>query len=486
MIRKIILENFMAHGRTELPLGPGVTVLAGPNNVGKSAVVEALRCLSLNPPAQGFIRHGAKEARVEVELDEGSVVWRRKATNASYELRQPRSSEAEEYHKLGKNSVPEDVQKILRLNKVEVEGVSGGLDVHLGDQREPIFLLNLSGSAQAGFFAASSEAAHLLNMQNLLKTRVREAKDREKAGRERLDRLAGVLDRLSALPGLKISMDVAAGFLSSLEELGRELPILEGRIASLRRLAGKRLAFLQEEERLRPLSGPPQLQETGSLDSSIGGLRSAIRTLALAQRLRQALSPLRQAPTLVDVAPLLGAAAGLRSAIRTQAFTRRLGQALSPLRQAPTLVDVAPLLGTSAGLRRKLAALQAEGARHAALAGLRPATEMQATEGLASLAMRLRETGRRKAVESRRLEILARTAKAPEPMAKAGLESCAARLREALERREKLARELAERTEELRDMEERVRQRLEALGACPLCGAELDSGRFLGRTHGAA
>jgi len=42
MIRRIILENYMAHVRTVIEPADGLTVLAGPNNCGKTAVVETL------------------------------------------------------------------------------------------------------------------------------------------------------------------------------------------------------------------------------------------------------------------------------------------------------------------------------------------------------------------------------------------------------------------------------------------------------------
>ena len=37
------------HAATVLDFPPGLSVLTGPNNIGKSAVVEALRCLTQNP-----------------------------------------------------------------------------------------------------------------------------------------------------------------------------------------------------------------------------------------------------------------------------------------------------------------------------------------------------------------------------------------------------------------------------------------------------
>ncbi len=61
MIRRLTLVDFMAHGRTVIDLPPGLTALTGPNNSGKSAVVEALRCLTENPPPKHCIRHGAAD-----------------------------------------------------------------------------------------------------------------------------------------------------------------------------------------------------------------------------------------------------------------------------------------------------------------------------------------------------------------------------------------------------------------------------------------
>ncbi len=45
MLRRIILESFMSHAHTVIDLADGLTVLTGPNNCGKSAVVAALRIL---------------------------------------------------------------------------------------------------------------------------------------------------------------------------------------------------------------------------------------------------------------------------------------------------------------------------------------------------------------------------------------------------------------------------------------------------------
>lgn len=165
----------MAHERTEMELGLGVTALTGPNNTGKSAIVEALRCVATNPVPKHYIRHGAKEARVTIELDDGTqVVWVRKKRSSGYELWRPGAEEPEEYWKFGRKP-PQDILDALKLDLVELE-TGNEIDVHVGNQREPVFLLNQPPSNAAAFFAASTESAHLLAMQNLLKRQTQDAK----------------------------------------------------------------------------------------------------------------------------------------------------------------------------------------------------------------------------------------------------------------------------------------------------------------------
>ncbi len=140
MIRRIVIQDFMAHKHTELELHPGVNVLTGPNNTGKSAVVEALRCVVENPPSKELIRHGAIRAVVRLELDDGATIqWERTTGSAVYKLGDGEGRE-ETYAKLGRGAVPEDVQAALRIRSLETE--SGPIDIHIGNQKTPIFLLD--------------------------------------------------------------------------------------------------------------------------------------------------------------------------------------------------------------------------------------------------------------------------------------------------------------------------------------------------------
>jgi DNA repair ATPase RecN len=90
MIRKIVLENYMAHIRTVIEPAQGLTVLIGPNNCGKSAIIHALEMICYNSDAADYaIRHGAKKAVVTIETqdEDGSIhtiAWWRTAKSAGY------------------------------------------------------------------------------------------------------------------------------------------------------------------------------------------------------------------------------------------------------------------------------------------------------------------------------------------------------------------------------------------------------------------
>src|SRR5438876_10660034 len=109
MLTRIELENFMSHEHTVIEPAAGLTVLLGPNNCGKSAVVSALQTLAQNTSGDFMIRHGEKDARVAVETDDGHVLcWRRKGATVSYLI------DGKEIGRL-KRDIPEDLHEHLKL-----------------------------------------------------------------------------------------------------------------------------------------------------------------------------------------------------------------------------------------------------------------------------------------------------------------------------------------------------------------------------------
>lgn len=82
MLKKIVLENFQSHKHSELELDPGVNVIVGPSDSGKTAIIRALRWLVWNRPlGEAFIQHGSKYCKVEIEIERSKIVREKERKN---------------------------------------------------------------------------------------------------------------------------------------------------------------------------------------------------------------------------------------------------------------------------------------------------------------------------------------------------------------------------------------------------------------------
>ena len=156
----------MSHERTVIEPAAGLTVLVGPNNCGKSALVAALQILCHNAKSNYVLRHDAKRCEVIVETSDGHIVnWsKKKSGSPKYVIN------GEEFDRL-RQGIPKELHEILGLSKVTCE--KDTFDIHFGEQKSPVFLLNDSGKAAAQFFASSSDAIRLVEMQDRHKSNVR-------------------------------------------------------------------------------------------------------------------------------------------------------------------------------------------------------------------------------------------------------------------------------------------------------------------------
>ncbi|MBI4805634.1 MAG: AAA family ATPase [Desulfovibrio sp.] len=358
MIRRLTLTDFMAHAATTLELAPGLNVLCGPNNTGKSAVVEALRCLANNPTPRHYIRHGAVEARVEALLDDGwRVVWVRRKAYALYEVYPPGAKEPTVYAKLGRGTVPDEVASLLKLGPV---GADKGdeVDVHLGDQRHPIFLLDKPGSLLADFLASSTESAHLMAMQDLLRERSRRAKIDARKLEDETARVRAGLDRLVGLPDVSLSLDRLRTDGRAIRETIARVPALENTMERMQTVVSKTASLEARTGRLRKLTPPPVPAPAAELAETLRSMDVLGRKRDAVQAGLELLAPLAPPPDVVstiDLAATVVLTGELRS--RTAKAKARL-EAFASLSPAPITADPAPLaelLGSLESVRARVA-----------------------------------------------------------------------------------------------------------------------------------
>ena len=118
MLKKLTLTNFQAHKDTTIDLSTGVNVIVGRSDRGKSSIIRSLQLLFFNRPGgSSYIRHGAKECRVDLELATGVVLSRiRGKSKNQYQIND------DEPLKAPGRDVPEEVLAECPIQEINFQG----------------------------------------------------------------------------------------------------------------------------------------------------------------------------------------------------------------------------------------------------------------------------------------------------------------------------------------------------------------------------
>lgn len=373
MIKRIELKNFMSHEHTVIEPAAGLTVLIGPNNVGKSAIIAALQILCYNDNSTYVMRHGAKECSVKVETDDGhSVEWKRRKS-PGYLI------DGQKFDRLARSGVPDELHQVLRLGKVDE------FDVHFGSQKTPIFLLDQSGATAARFFASSSDAIRLVAMQQRHKEKVRDARKE----RNRLDQEARQLNsELAALdPVVEIERQVEEleESYQALAQLETQRDDLTATEHNLRVQLQSVLEIAGENSILQGLQAPPELDSTLPLAGVIQNILRSEGQLEIEQQRLAVTEPLTSPPALSETLSFsrLVHDLGLLNPLYN-ALTRE-NQTLKTLTSPPSLENTAELVTLLRTLEEIKHITRCEAKQTAALRSLAPQPDLTNTQPLESL-----------------------------------------------------------------------------------------------------
>ena len=199
-IRSLYLENFQSHKNTYIPLGKNVTLITGDNDIGKSVIVNALRAVFYGESNDTQINHQATETKVSVEFDRNKLlIWQRKLKGkpkVSYTLIDDKRGLDNPIHYYeGAKEVPDWVRIDFGIDYID------DLDVQLGHQKRPVFLLDEPNSKKAKSLAIGNSENYLFKMMELAKQDLKNNKDFVKRAREQLEIL---LKKSDAIDNVKI------------------------------------------------------------------------------------------------------------------------------------------------------------------------------------------------------------------------------------------------------------------------------------------
>ena len=229
-LRKLTVENFQSHEHSEVVFGPGLNVIVGPSDYGKSALVRALRWLFYNEPrGANFISAWAHICRVTVEMDDGTKISRlRSKKDNQYILQRPGESE-QVYTDLREISL--EIIRALDVRKVQVDE-HNSVELNFGAQLDGPFLLTENGAVRAKVIGQLG-GVHILDWaQKSTATdlrRLREEEGQLVAGIAGIELALGAYTQLPVLEaGIKqleekaARIEAIATAVASLEELQRQ------------------------------------------------------------------------------------------------------------------------------------------------------------------------------------------------------------------------------------------------------------------------
>jgi ATPase involved in DNA repair-like protein len=217
-IRSLYLENFQSHKNTYIPLGKNVTLITGDNDIGKSVIVNALRAVFYGESNDTQINHQATETKVSVEFDRNKLlIWQRKLKGkpkVSYTLIDDKRGLDNPIHYYeGAKDVPDWVRIDFGIDYID------DLDVQLGHQKRPVFLLDEPNSKKAKSLAIGNSENYLFKMMELAKQDLKNNKDFVKRAREQLEILLKKSDAIDNVKMISIEdCDAKLEELTALEK----------------------------------------------------------------------------------------------------------------------------------------------------------------------------------------------------------------------------------------------------------------------------
>jgi len=279
MLKFLSIQNFQSHKDTSLEFAPGVNIIVGPSNSGKTAILRALNWLLKNRPlGDGFIHWGEQQANVHLVVGncgQDVIVARDRSKSKNVYVLNTNGKELK-FTAFG-NNPPQEVIDSLNIG-----------DINIQSQFNPYFLVFDSPGTIASYIRSVTGLEKLDIVSDLLSSRVRKAKITVSDRGGELQVVSGQLQEIEKidLEGLRSLLQNSEEMLQKLDELSEnkaKLTVLVQQISQLESqrlvLPEKRLSeILSEKKRisqdyLRLLENQRRLS---SILVALNGLESAI------------------------------------------------------------------------------------------------------------------------------------------------------------------------------------------------------------------
>ena len=480
MLRRITLENFMSHQHTVIDLADGLTVLTGPNNCGKSAVVAALQILASNGKTTHVMRHGAKTAKITAETDDGHVIcWQRKKASVSYTL------DGEDIHRVGQK-IPDGLHELLRMPIVEADAGKQKVsyDIHFGEQKSPVFLLGDPGSRAASFFAAASDASRLLEMTVKHRSNVKDTRQDAKRLTAELETCDKELSRLKPVEQIEVQLKQAelqfADISKTIDDVKRLASVRDGITGA----TAECKTWNSELETLRNLTAPPTLHDSAGLATLMTDLSQVAAVKSAALTAIEASCSLKAPPELHETSDCERLLEQLKStAVRAASLTDE-ATAFQQLDSPPAVHPTADLDRIISDLRDASNHSHRATREAESLSVLEPPKQQHDTSTLQQTITELKSRQQQRASAATAAKRLKALAAPTENSDTAALQAMVKDLSAVTTSRQELKNDVERCRKLLSECEMRVQQFVKNHPRCETCGAKLETTQLLSAVPG--
>jgi len=191
MIKSLTLRNFQSHKDTYLEFHPGLNVIIGETDSGKTAIIRAWKWLTRNRPSGNEFRSTWGGDTEVIAAMEGNVISRlRTKSDNQYQLN-------DTLFEAVKTDVPDEIIQVLNVN-----------EINLQQQLDSPFLLSKSPGAVAEHF---NKVAHLDQIDTGLKnvqSWIRSLEQDTKSDQKRVQELQEELHQFDHLEKMEVEIEV--------------------------------------------------------------------------------------------------------------------------------------------------------------------------------------------------------------------------------------------------------------------------------------
>ena len=166
MIDTFTIKNYQIIKDGMIKIRPGITLITGPSNNGKSSIFKAYKQLIYNTSGNTYINSFADKCKLVLENELYKIEYTKEKTKSSYDIKD--TTGTQHIDKLGVNQI----DKVKELTQIDKD-----FGYNFWDQLEKPFLLCKTNREQFLLLQESPISSNLLNIQETIKTDIKTLKD---------------------------------------------------------------------------------------------------------------------------------------------------------------------------------------------------------------------------------------------------------------------------------------------------------------------